>query len=165
MRKPLSQVMTAALLRPLAASPAAGTPPLVHAEIEAWAMRAAAANGFGGNLVSAAKPAEQAPAAPPSRFIDLSDPLASAVVRARRFARRAAALLRVLHRHARHRAARRQLQQLDAATLRDLGLARSEIGSVHAEATGLVAASRRRVVEDPWSRLRAGAPLGAGPAA
>jgi uncharacterized protein YjiS (DUF1127 family) len=164
MRKLLSQAMPAALLQPLAASPAADSRPLVHAEIEAWALRAAAANGFGGDLASVPKQPARPSAAVPVAFIDLSDPLASAVVRARRYARRAAALLRLLRRHSRHRAELRQLQQLDAATLRDLGLTHSEIGSVHAEATGRIAATRRLSVEHSWFRLHAGVPLGAGSA-
>lgn len=162
MRKPLSQVMTAALLRPLAASPAAGTRPLVHAEIEAWAMRAAAANGFGGAPAFLPKPTGRPAAAAAAAFIDLSDPLASAVVRARRYARRAVALLRLARRRSRHREQLRRLQQLDPATLRDLGLSSSEIGSLLAEATGRAPATRRQFVEHERFRLCAGAPLGAG---
>ena len=160
MRKPISQ-LTAALLRPLAASPATGTRPLVHAEIEAWAMRAAAANGFGGDPAFLPKPTERPAAAAAAAFIDLSDPLASAVVRARRYARRAIALLRLARRRSRHREQLRQLQQLDPATLRDLGLSSSEIGSLLAEATGRAAATRRQFVEHERFRLRAGAPLSA----
>jgi uncharacterized protein YjiS (DUF1127 family) len=146
----------AALLRPFAASTPAGSPPRVHPEVEAWAIRAATASGFGGE-----RPAGFGAAAPQGRaqasaFVDLSDPLASAVVRARRYARRAAALLRLAGRRARHRAELRQLQALDAAALRDLGLTRSEIGSVHAESSGRVAATRRAFAEHEWIRFRAG---------
>jgi uncharacterized protein YjiS (DUF1127 family) len=148
----------AALLRPLAASIStpAESPPRVHPEVEAWAIRAATANGFGGE-----PPAGVVAAAPPggaqaSAFVDLSDPLASAVVRARRYARRAAALLRLAGRHARHRAEIRQLQALDAAALRDLGLTRSEIDSVQAESAGRAAATRRAFAEHERIRFRAG---------
>jgi uncharacterized protein YjiS (DUF1127 family) len=149
----------AALLRPFASSTAADSPPRVHPEVEAWAMRAATANGFGGDPAGSGRAAAARPApaqAQASAFIDLSDPLASAVVRARRYARRAAALLRLLVRRARHRAELRQLQALDAATLRDLGLTRSEIGSVHAESAGRAVATRRALAEHEWIRFRAG---------
>jgi uncharacterized protein YjiS (DUF1127 family) len=45
-----------------------------------------------------------------------------------------------------HAARRRALARLDAATLRDLGLARCEIDSVLAEAEGRVQATRTRVL-------------------
>jgi uncharacterized protein YjiS (DUF1127 family) len=154
MRKPLSQLLTA--------SQAAVTRPLVHAEIEAWAMRAAAANGFGGDPASLREPTYRPAAAAPAAFIDLSDPLASAVVRARRYARRAVALLRLVRRRSRYRAQARRLQQLDPATLRDLGLSRSEIGSLLAEATGRAPATRRQFVQHELFRPRAGEPVGLG---
>jgi uncharacterized protein YjiS (DUF1127 family) len=47
--------------------------------------------------------------------------------------------------------AREQLERLDAATLRDIGLARSEISSANAEALGALERTRRRLA-DP--RLR-----------
>jgi uncharacterized protein YjiS (DUF1127 family) len=164
MRKLPFLVTPMALLQPLAASPAPDSPPRVHPEIEAWAIRAAASNGFGGDL----RPAPHGRASPsaPQRagFVDLSDPMASAVVRARRYVRRAVALFRLLRRRARHAAELRQLQSLDNDTLRDLGLTRSEIGSVYAESVGDVAATRRPIVEHEWYRLRAGVPVGHGAA-
>ncbi len=160
MRKLPFHVTPMALLQPLAASPAPDSPPRVHPEIEAWAIRAAASNGFGGDLQST--PHNRAGAAVPQHagFVDLSDPMASAVVRARRYVRRVAALLRLFRRRARQAAELRQLQSLDSDTLRDLGLTRSEIGSVYAESVGHVAATRRPVVEHEWFRLRAGVPVG-----
>lgn len=156
MRRLFSSSNPLALLQLLATSPAVDSPPRVHSEVEAWAIRAAASNGFGGDLMSAPARAVQKDAARPVAFIDLSDPLASAVVRARRYGRRAVALYRLLGRRARHRSELRQLQELDAATLRDLGLTRSEVGSVHAESTGRVAVTRRAMVEHEWFRLSAG---------
>jgi len=47
--------------------------------------------------------------------------------------------------------AREQLERLDDATLRDIGLARSEISSANAEALGALERTRRRLA-DP--RLR-----------
>ncbi len=157
MRRLFAYISPTTLLQPLAASPAADARPRVHPEVEAWAIRAAASNGFGGDLAST--PAgERTDAAPHVASVDLSDPLASAVVRARRQARRALALLRLYRRRGRHRAELRQLQSLDSATLRDLGLTRAEIGSVLAESAGRAAATRRPVVEHEWFRLRAGVP-------
>jgi uncharacterized protein YjiS (DUF1127 family) len=161
MRKLPAYISPLRLLQPLAASPAADAPPRVHPEVEAWAIRAAASNGFGGELVSTRSGGASIDAKAGAAFVDLSDPLASAVVRARRYARRAAALYRLHRRRARHRAELRQLQSLDAAALRDLGLTRSEIGSVLAEAAGRAEATRRAVVEHEWFRLRAGVPVGA----
>jgi len=159
MRKLPFHVTPMALLQPLAASPAPDSPPRVHPEIEAWAIRAAASNGFGGDLQST--PHNRAGAAVPQHagFVDLSDPMASAVVRARRYVRRVAALFRLLRRWVRQAAELRQLQSLDSDALRDLGLTRSEIGSVYAESIGLVAATRRPIVEHEWFRLRAGVPV------
>ena len=48
---------------------------------------------------------------------------------------------------------RRTIEQLDDATLRDIGVTRAEAPSIAAEAVGLVDASRVRV---PHSRQRAG---------
>lgn len=157
MRRLVTFISPPALLQLLAPSPAHDAPPRVHAEIEAWAIRAAASSGFGGDLPATRNDAGRKYAAPHAASVDLSDPLASAVVRARRYARRAVALYRLLARRARHRSELRQLQALDAATLRDLGLTRSELGSVHAELTGRAAATRRAFVEHEWFRLSAGA--------
>jgi len=162
MRRLSSFISPMALLQPLAPSKAADSSPRVHSEIEAWAIRAAASNGFGGDPTPARQGAASGGASQHAAFVDLSDPLASAVVRARRFARRAVALSRLLRRRARQRAELRQLQSLDAAALRDLGLTRSEIGSVHAESAGRAAATRRPIVEHEWLRLRAGVPVGSG---
>jgi len=162
MRKLPFHIAPMALLQPLAASPAPDSPPRVHPEIEAWAIRAAAANGFGGDLTHAPHEKASAAASQHAAFADLSDPMASAVVRARRYARRAVAIFRLLRRRARHAAELRQLQSLDNDALRDLGLTRSEIGSVYAESVGRVAPTRRQVVEHEWFRIRAGVPVGHG---
>jgi uncharacterized protein YjiS (DUF1127 family) len=57
---------------------------------------------------------------------------------------RARALVRLARRALRARREYAELRQLDAATLRDLGLAPSEIGSVAAELRGRTEPSRRR---------------------
>jgi len=160
MRRLLAYIGTTTLLQPLSASPAADSTPLVHPEVEAWAIRAAASNGFGGDLVYKSAGRKRTDAAPHAASVDLSDPLASAVVRARRLARRALALLRLYRRRARERNALGQLQALDAAALRDLGLTRSEIGSVLAEAAGRAAATRRQTAQAELLRIRAGVPVG-----
>lgn len=153
MRRRSTSTHRPALLRLLAPSPAAESPPRLHSEVDAWAMRAAASNGFGGEPLPASVRPPFA-AVQPAAFIDLSDPLASAVVRARRWARRAAAVLRLLRRRARSRESLGQLQSLDEATLRDLGLARSELSSLIAESSGRAAATRRAITEHQWFRLR-----------
>lgn len=153
MRRRSPSIHVPALLRLLAPSPAAESPLRLHSEVDAWALRAAASNGFGGELPPASVRPPLA-AARPAAFIDLSDPLASAVVRARRWARRAAAVLRLLRRRARSRESLGQLQCLDDATLRDLGLARSELASLMAESTGRAAATRRAITEQPRFPLR-----------
>ena len=95
MRRLLAHIRPTTLLQSLSASPAADSTPLVHPEVEAWAIRAAASNGFGGDLVYTSAGRKRTDAAPHAASVDLSDPLASAVVRARRQARRALALLRL----------------------------------------------------------------------
>ncbi|MDH4114141.1 MAG: hypothetical protein OEU89_01595 [Burkholderiaceae bacterium] len=67
-----------------------------------------------------------------------------------RFTRRLRALGRLVVR--RNRSLRRleDLRRLDAATLRDLGLAASEVASVVAELDGRAAATRRRTDLDVW---------------
>jgi len=51
----------------------------------------------------------------------------------------------------RHALARAQVESpIDEPTLRDLGLSRSELPSFRAEADGLVAQTRLRVVQRPW---------------
>ena len=162
MRKLPFHVTPMVLLQPLAASPAPDSPPRVHPEIEAWAIRAAASNGFGGDLQPMPHGQASRAASPNAESVDLSDPMASAVVQARRYARRAVAMFRLFRRRARHAAELRQLQSLDSGTLRDLGLTRSEIGSVYAESVGRVAATRRPIVEHEWFRIRAGVPVGHG---
>jgi uncharacterized protein YjiS (DUF1127 family) len=79
---------------------------------------------------------------PPSRPLDQRGQLAKAVRWARRAARRMADWV-----EARRRASRsiRQLRELDSRTLRDLGLSRSELWSVVAEAEGDAEATRRRI--------------------
>jgi uncharacterized protein YjiS (DUF1127 family) len=72
--------------------------------------------------------------------------------------RRAGAALRLVRRRRRQVAARRQLESLDAAALRDLGLDRSEIGSAIAELQGRAARTRRIVLEHEWLRLHTGLP-------
>jgi uncharacterized protein YjiS (DUF1127 family) len=67
-----------------------------------------------------------------------------------RVARRLRAIARLMWR--RRRAARNfaDLGRLDERTLRDLGLTRSELGSVTAELGGLAAATRRHADLEVW---------------
>jgi uncharacterized protein YjiS (DUF1127 family) len=75
-----------------------------------------------------------------------------------RFARRIRAVARLIGRHQRARQHVEELRQLDARTLRDLGITQSEIPSVIAELAGRAGATRRRIETDDWrpasSRLR-----------
>lgn len=125
--------------------------PRVHAEVEGWAMRAALRNGFGGAWPAPAESAHLKAAARRSAQTGASALLMRAV-------RRARAALRLVQRRWRQAAQSRQLQSLDAAALRDLGLDRSEISSAVAELQGRAAITRRIVVEHERLRLRAGVP-------
>lgn len=104
-----------------------------RAQIEAWAKHAAAANGFGdaGEIVVATAPVS-APV-PPRK---------SAWQRLGDFA---AAFFRSWLEYRLRRAEQEVLARLDPATLRDLGIDRSEIGSISAESNGTSSPSRRRV--------------------
>lgn len=76
----------------------------------------------------------------------LSTSLAAALLRAGRFlAASARALFEDWERERLARATRRALQALDARTLRDLGVDRSEL-------SGYPDATRRRAVDDPFLR-------------
>lgn len=164
MRRLFSFVRLGLLLQPLAPSPAADVPPRVHPELEAWAIRAARANGFGGELAAPGQRAGSALAPVHADRVPFADPMDLTVVRARRYARRAMALLRLYRRRMRQAGELRQLGSIDAATLRDLGLTRSEIGSIYAEAIGRAAPTRRAIVEHEWFRLRTGVPVQPGAA-
>ncbi len=129
----------------------AGGRPRVHAELEDWAMRAAARNGFGDAWVARADSVQLRQAARRSAQAGFSALLARVI-------RRSRAAMRLARRSLRRAAQMRQLQSLDASALRDLGLDRSEIGSVHAELHGRAALTRRIVVEHEWLRVRAGIP-------
>jgi len=64
--------------------------------------------------------------------------------------------LRIAHAEQRRRArSRRELAQLDAHALHDLGIDRGEIDSFLAEAMGDVEATRRRIVDDVLARRQA----------
>ena len=67
-----------------------------------------------------------------------------------RFARRIGAVARLIGRHRRARQHAEELRQLDARTLRDLGITQSEIPSVIAELAGRAGATRRRIETDDW---------------
>jgi uncharacterized protein YjiS (DUF1127 family) len=125
--------------------------PRVHAELDDWALRAAARNGFGGEWVARPDSVLLQQEARRSAQAGWGALLARAT-------RRSRAALRLAGRRLRQAAQIRQLQSLDASALRDLGLDRSEIGSVHAELHGRAAPTRRLVVEHEWLRLRAGFP-------
>lgn len=76
-----------------------------------------------------------------------------------RVMRRLRALVLLVRRRLRAARRRHQLEQLDDAALRDIGLTRGEISSVVSELGGRVAATRRRTDLDVWasasSRFRA----------
>ena len=50
----------------------------------------------------------------------------------------------------RYAAARREFERLDADTVRDLGMSRSEFDSYWAETQGLAEQTRTRVMKDTW---------------
>jgi len=107
-----------------------------RAEITSWARHAAAANGFGDAGAVGAEFSPTPVAAPvPTRE--------SVWSRLRRFG---AGLLRGWLAYGRRRAEYAALARLDAATLRDLGIDRSEIGSLTAESRGASQVTRRRIV-------------------
>jgi len=133
-------------------------------EIEAWARRAQAANGFGDaatvDSATSVWPSsyELHQAARANRAFVLGEMLASAV-RAVRVVLRSA--------YSRYRDYRQQsalydtLSELDDRTLRDLGFDRSEIRSVAAEWAGEAEATRVRVLNTPhgpWAVRLAKAP-------
>ena len=122
-------------------------------DIEAWARQARGVNGLGGDTEDGVP----APSAPPSayelqrtarieRAFTLAEIIAEMVWEVGAFARRA---------YARYRQRREAstfydaLRQLDDRMLRDLGIDRSEIGSVVAEATGVAEHTRLRVALAP----------------
>jgi hypothetical protein len=103
-----------------------------RSEMDASAMRAAAANGFGDAGVTEPVPASKPAPAPTSVWSRLRQSGAALVQK----------WLADLH----SRAAMSALERLDAATLRDLGMHRSEFGSYAVESRGVVPVTRRRVV-------------------
>lgn len=132
--------------------------PRLHAEVDAWAIRATASNGFGGEPVpqfaaDQRQVAQPLASAPHAARTGLRMVLVASV---RRAVRRMQALLRLMQRRRRHAAEIRQLGELDAATLRDLGLHRSELGSIYAEAIGTASPTRRAFANREWLHVRAG---------
>jgi uncharacterized protein YjiS (DUF1127 family) len=114
------------------------------AELEAWARRATLANGFGDGTAGAARPsadgytlAVQARADRHAGIAEIIAVVAEAV--ATRARRGIASWRRAREAHATYRA----LNGLDARTLRDIGIDRSEMSSVAGEIAGT--ADRTRV--------------------
>jgi uncharacterized protein YjiS (DUF1127 family) len=128
-------------------------PPIDLDDIEAWARQARGVNGLGGDDDAGAPAASSPPnscelqrAARIERAFTLAEIIAETVWAVGAFARRA---------YARYRQRREAsafyeaLRQLDDHVLRDLGIDRSELRSVVAEATGAAEHTRLRVVLTP----------------
>jgi uncharacterized protein YjiS (DUF1127 family) len=119
-------------------------------ELDAWARHARAANGFGdaaiGRTDSDARPSSASlyAGARIHRAAAIADGFASAWSATLGTVRSTFAAWR---RQRLARATYRALLDLDRRTLRDLGLDRSEIGSIAAELSGAVGATRIRVLE------------------
>ncbi len=149
MRRLFSIATLAAPLRRRLRSPASQDPLRLHPELEAWALHAAAASGFGGDARTA--PAGSAPQRGRNRPV-VSAARSGWIARSARSVR---ARLRLWSRRRRHAIGLRELQALDAQTLRDLGLHPSEVASLHAELTRRAPSTRRPFNEH--DRLRLGA--------
>jgi uncharacterized protein YjiS (DUF1127 family) len=67
-----------------------------------------------------------------------------------RLTRRVRAIARLVARRRRARRRFNDLRHLDARTLRDLGIRRSELASIVSELGGRAAATRRRVDREVW---------------
>jgi len=128
-------------------------PPIDLDEIEAWARQARGVNGLGGDNDAGAPAAFSRPdsyelrrTARIERAFTLAEIIAETVWAVGAFARRA---------YARYRQRREAnafyeaLRELDDHVLRDLGIDRSELRSVVAEATGEAEHTRLRVVLAP----------------
>jgi uncharacterized protein YjiS (DUF1127 family) len=85
-----------------------------------------------------------------TRGADAPMPFATLRKAVARMLRRQRARLRLAARRRRAWKHHQELAQLDSASLRDLGLTRSELYSAAAESGGLVAAARRRADLDAW---------------
>jgi uncharacterized protein YjiS (DUF1127 family) len=125
-------------------SRAVAAPLMLAPEAEAWAMRT-----FGARSCAAAGARGRALVAAPFQ----SEGSGIAIgLRPRRSFFKARAIVRWLRRRRRHGRQWIELQSLDAATLRDLGLTGGELSSVQAEATGRAPRSRRHFAEHEWMR-------------
>jgi hypothetical protein len=111
---------------------ASGTASRERSEMEACALRAAAANGFGDAGVTEPTPASKPAHATTSVWS--------------RLRRSGTAMVQKWLADMHSRAALAALEQLDAATLRDLGIHPSEFGSYAMESRGVLPITRRRVV-------------------
>jgi uncharacterized protein YjiS (DUF1127 family) len=105
-----------------------------RAQIDAWAKRAAAANGFGdaGEVAPVSLSAPAPAPSPKSVWQNVRHLVVGLLGRWLEYRRR--------------RAEHEALARLDAMTLRDLGITRSEIGSFVAERNGSSAITRLRVI-------------------
>lgn len=123
-------------------------------ELDAWARHTFASNGFGdaGNASYWPTSAELYRAARARRSFGIGEILAAMALAIGDAARRTCATYRQWRVAAE---TRHVLQQLGDRELKDLGLDRSEVASVAAEAVGLAARTRKRASPTPPARTTA----------
>jgi uncharacterized protein YjiS (DUF1127 family) len=136
--------LTSSFIAAGSAAPAGALQFAQRSELDAIALRAAGASGFGDAPVAAGMTAAPGPARPAATAPALMARLRAALAR----------LHAQWRQSQRARATRAALQSLDARALRDLGIDRSEIDSVAAELRGATEITRARCLQ-PHVALRA----------